>query len=218
MRYVGGTLLRLPSFVKHDLKLQEEIKGRIVESENGRFWLAQLHLNSLQRENSPETFLNAPTRLPKGPDAYDAIYKDAMERPESSSSAQEGLAKRVLLWVTCAKRSLAVSEIQQALAVRASDSEIDKGSIPKIEGMISACSGLVTVDEESGIIRLIYGTAQEYLERNQKRWFPNLDEYIGAICLTYLSLCAFENGYCRSDTDFGERLEAHPLYSYASQY
>jgi hypothetical protein len=34
--------------------------------------------------------------------------------------------------------------------------------------------GLVTVDKQSNIIRLVHYTAQEYFERNQSTWFPKV--------------------------------------------
>ncbi len=59
---------------------------------------------------------------------------------------------------------------------------------PDIEDMVSVCAGLVTVDEESDIIRLVHYTAREYFERKQKDWFGNAETDITQICVTYLSL------------------------------
>ena len=42
--------------------------------------------------------------------------------------------------------------------------------------MVSVCAGLVTVDEESDIIRLVHYTTQEFFERTQNIWFPNCRE------------------------------------------
>jgi hypothetical protein len=47
-------------------------------------------------------------------------------------------------------------------------SELDEENLPEIEDMVSVCAGLVTVYEESNIVRLIYYTTQEYFERTQK--------------------------------------------------
>ena len=40
--------------------------------------------------------------------------------------------------------------------------ELDEDNLPEIEDMLSACAGLVTVDEESDVVRLIHYTAGEY--------------------------------------------------------
>jgi hypothetical protein len=63
----------------------------------------------------------------------------------------------------------------------------------------SVCAGLVTIDEESDIIRLIYYTTQEYFERTQTRWFPSAQTDIATTCLTYLSFDTFESGFCSTD-------------------
>ena len=62
--------------------------------------------------------------------------------------------------------------------------------------MVLACAGLVTVDEESNIIRLVYYTTQEYFERMNKRWFPNAETDITTIYITYLLFTDFESGIC----------------------
>ncbi|KFZ23725.1 hypothetical protein V502_01790, partial [Pseudogymnoascus sp. VKM F-4520 (FW-2644)] len=80
-----------------------------------------------------------------------------------------------------------------ALAVELGESQFDEENLSPIEDMVSVCAGLVTVDEESAIIRLVHHTTQEYFERTQKRWFPD------------------------AETDLAtERLQSNPLYDYAS--
>src|SRR6187549_2533258 len=116
-----------------------------------------------------------------------------MERIEGQVSAQEELAKEVLSWITCARRPLTTMELQQALAVGLGDSELDEDALPQIEDMVSVCAGLVTVDDESGIIRLVHYTTQEYFERTQKQWFPNAEADITTTCVTYLSFSIFES-------------------------
>jgi len=82
--------------------------------------------------------------------------------------------------------------------------------------MVSVCAGLVTVDKESGIIRLAHYTTQEYFERTQDHWFPNAETDIAIICVTYLSFDEFKSGFCQNDQDFEKRLQSNPLYDYAS--
>jgi hypothetical protein len=65
---------------------------------------------------------------------------------------QEELAKQVLSWITCAKRPLTTLELQHALAVEVSKPNLDQENLLEIEDMVSVCAGLVTVDQESGII------------------------------------------------------------------
>ena len=81
--------------------------------------------------------------------------------------------------------------------------------------MISVCAGLVTIDEESSIIRLVHYTTQEYFERTQSNWFPNAQTDITTICVTYLSFDEFGT-VCQDDEEFEERLQSNQLYDYAS--
>jgi hypothetical protein len=156
-------------------------------------------------------------KLPKGSDAYDHAYKEAIERIEGQIIDSQELAKQVLAWITCAKRPLTTSEIQYALAVEVGESALDEENLPEIEDMVSVCAGLVTVDEESSIIRLVHYTTQEYFERTWKDWFPNAQRDIAKTCVTYLSFDAFGSGFCLTDKEFEARLQLNPLYDYAAR-
>lgn len=81
-----------------------------------------------------------------------------MERINGQIKDQEELAKQVLAWITCATRPRTTIELQHALSNEAGESQLDKANILEIKDMVSVCAGLVTIDEESGIIRLIYYT------------------------------------------------------------
>jgi ankyrin repeat protein len=154
--------------------------------------------------------------LATGSGAYDHAYEDAIERINGQIKDQEELAKQVLSWITCAKRQLTITELQHALGVEVGESELDEENFSQIEDIVSVCAGLVTIDEESGIIRLVHYTTQEYFERTQVRWFPNAQANIATICVVYLSFNEFRSGICQSDEEFEERLRLNWLYNYAS--
>jgi hypothetical protein len=139
-----------------------------------------------------------------------------MERIEGQVGDQIELAKQVLSWITCAKRQLTTSELQHALAVEVDEQELDEDDLLQIEDMVSVCAGLVTIDEHSGIIRLVHYTTREYFKRTQKHWFPSAETDITEICITYLSFKTFESGFCKTDSEFEERLQSNPLYDYAA--
>ena len=141
-----------------------------------------------------------------------------MERVEGQLPDQKDFAKQVLSWIICAKRQLNTRELQHALAVEVGDEELDEDNISPIENMVSVCAGLVIVDEESSIIRLVHYTTQEYFKRTQQRWFPTAEDDITTICATYLSFSAFEGGYCPTESHFEKRLLLNPLYEYTAHY
>jgi hypothetical protein len=156
-------------------------------------------------------------RLPTGSEAYNQAYEDAMRRIEEQDADGKKLAKQVLAWITYGKRPLNTVELQHALAVEARKRNLNEKRKPYIEDMVSVCYGLVTVDEESNIIRLVHYTTREYFERTQKYWFPNAEADIATTCVTYLSFSVFESGFCQTDGEFEERLRSNPVYHYAAR-
>lgn len=156
-------------------------------------------------------------QLPTGSGAYNSAYENAMNRIEGQVQNREDLAKQVLSWIICAKRSLTTTELRHALAIEIGQCELDEDNLPDTDDMVSVCAGLVTVDEESNIIRLVHYTMQEFFLETQSRWLPNAEVEIAISCITYLSFDTFERGFCESDDLFEERMRSNPLYDYAAQ-
>ena len=150
--------------------------------------MAKLHLDSLLGKRSPKAVRIALDKLPTGTDAYDSAYDSAMERIEGQMAEQTELAKQALAFLTCARRPLSTLELQEAMGVEVGELELDPDNYPEIEDIVASCLGLVTVDDDSDIIRLVHYTTQEYLERTLHRWFPEAEAMIVDICLSYLSL------------------------------
>jgi ankyrin repeat protein len=181
-----------------------------------RFLLAQLHFESVSTKKTLKKMKDVLKNLPTGPKAYDYAYEEAMKRIAGHDADSEELAKQVLSWITCSKRPLSKSELQYALAVEVGKTELDEENLPQLEDMVSVCAGLVIVDEESSIIRLVHYTTQEYFERTQRHWFPDAQTNITTICVSYLSFDEFESGICQNDKEFEQRLQSNKLYDYAS--
>ena len=98
------------------------------------------------------------------------------------------------------------------------ESELDPDNIPDVEDMVSVCAGLVTIDDESNIIRLVHYTTQEYFKRIRESWNPRAQQEIALACLTYLSFDSFRSGSCPNDKEFESRLEKNVFLDYASRY
>ncbi|CVK84594.1 related to ankyrin [Fusarium proliferatum] len=195
---------------------REMIKTEISKAADGMFLLAQLHFQSVSTKKTLKKIKDALNSLSGGPKAYDIAYKKAMERIAGQDQDSQELATQVLSWITCARRVLKTSELQHALAVEENDLELNKENIPQIDDMVSVCSGLVTVDGNSGVIRLVHYTTQEYLERTRGQWFPIAESQITMACIRYLSFDVFKGGFCRSKEEYEKRLTCNPFYGYAS--
>jgi hypothetical protein len=182
-----------------------------------RFLLATLHMDSLLSKPTPGDIEDAIKHLPRGIKGLDTMYEQAMERINNQIEGSRALANKVLSWVTHTKRPLTSAELQHALAVRDGAVNLDKKFVPEIEDLVSDCAGLVTVDKESNIIRLVHYTTQEYFERTWISWFPDAQRDIAMTCLIYLSFDTFQTGFCPTDEDFEARLQSNPLYDYAAR-
>jgi ankyrin repeat protein len=182
-----------------------------------RFLLAQLHMDSLLSKSTCGDIKLALRNLPRGIEGLDMMYKEAMKRIDSQEEGFRALAKKVLSWVTHAKRQLTTTELQYALAVRHGAVELDGDFVPEVEVIVSVCASLVTVDEQSGIIRWIHYTTQEYFERTWTLWVPYAQVDIASVCLAYLSFDVFAVGFCPTDEEFEARLRLNILYDYAAR-
>ena len=182
-----------------------------------RFLLAQLHINALTDQPTRGHIKEALRHLTKGIDGLDVTYQQAMERIEGQGLHVRELAKRILGWIVHAERPLSTAELRHALSVRLGTEKLDKDYLPSIQVLRSVCAGLVTIDEQSGIVRLVHYTTQEYFKRTGTSWFPNAQVDITSVCVTYLLFDVFKAGFCQSDKEFEARLQTNVLYDYAAR-
>ncbi|KAK7955119.1 hypothetical protein PG988_015813 [Apiospora saccharicola] len=227
--YVEGNMRRMPSFVQRDSALGEEIVATISEAANGMFLLAPIYLESLVDKLTKRDILGSLSEMREhqkrsqtsGPDGKDEVITDAydriMKRIDGKRKQTQKTATRALSWITAAKRPLRTTELQHAFAVKKGLTKPDNKNIPDIEDLVSACCGLVTVDEESQVIRLAHYTIQEYFERRPK-WFKKAQAEITRTCTRYLSFETFEDGHVQELDELQTRLRSNPLYDYAATY
>ncbi|KAF1937063.1 hypothetical protein EJ02DRAFT_357708, partial [Clathrospora elynae] len=90
------------------------------------------------------------------------MYRATMKRIDDQAERDSELATRALMWVSNAARLLNAQELCSALSLEPDDTEFDTDNLLDIELIVSVCAGLVIVEEESEIIRLVHYTAQEY--------------------------------------------------------
>jgi hypothetical protein len=177
--------------------------------------LARLHMDSLTKESSSRKVRSALGKLPKG---LDDTYDEALRRIWSQGEADANLAKQVLSWIVFAVKPLTIKEIQHALAVEPEDTDIEETALPDEDLLVSVCAGMVSIDRESAVVRLVHYTTQEYFERFRMERFPDAQTRITTTCLIYLSFDIFTRGYSLSDEDMNLRLQNYPLLRYATQH
>lgn len=171
-KYVYGHMSDLTTSAQNSPKLQEAIANSIVDVVDGMFLLAQLHMDSLTDKTSPKAIRKALERLPMGFGALDIAYDQAMKRIGDQKPGFKDLAQRALSWITYACRLLTVTELRHALAIEVGESEFDEENLDDIKDILSVCRGLVIIDPETGVVRLVHYTTQEYFKKTGSRHFP----------------------------------------------
>ncbi|KAL9034420.1 MAG: hypothetical protein Q9180_005419 [Flavoplaca navasiana] len=217
-RFVAGQIYRLPRCIQRDPALQDLLQEKIVDAVDGMFLLARLYTDSLLDKRTVRDVKITLVSLTKGAAALDITYREALQRIEGQLHNDRELAKRVLSWITLAVRPLTSAELCCVLAVEPDTTEIDPENVYNSEDLVSVCAGLVVVDQESGIIRLVHYTTQEYFERTGDAWNPGGQLHITVACLTYLSFTTFQSGSCSTDKEYDERLRQHPFLDYAAKH
>lgn len=156
--------------------------------------------------------------LPRGLDAYDKAYGDAMVRIFSQHKDYQESARKILSLILCAERPLKTKELQQALMVDPGDTELDQDNGLETEDILMVCAGLITIDENSETVRFVHYTTQEYLLRKQDDWLPQARNEVARTCLNYLLLQDFNEAVDESVISMKRettRLEAFELAEYA---
>ncbi|RBR01921.1 hypothetical protein FVER53263_20921 [Fusarium verticillioides] len=222
-RYVEHSLSILPSAMKGNRSLKDDIIKKISESAKGMFLLAQMYLKLLSYKTSETEMRRQLTAFQKHgnedgiADALTKAYKETMDRINQQQPDHIILAKRVLLWIARAKRELTVQELQHALAMSSVQREPCEADLPFDETLVTVCAGLVAVDEAKKTIQLVHYTVQEYINQRPCQLLPVTELDLARACIAYLSFSSFEGGYYDRWDGMEDRLKPYPFYHYAAK-
>ncbi|KAF8146761.1 hypothetical protein K438DRAFT_2092570, partial [Mycena galopus ATCC 62051] len=170
--YTNAQIGSSPYLSRHTQRkpeLREEILTKVMDTVDGMFLLAKLHVESLSTKNTIGDVREALKKLPKN--LYDS-YDIAMQRIEAQNEDNRKTAHSTLIWVANAKRLLKVSELTVALAIKPGARQLNEEFLLEIETILVVCAGLVIVDKESSVVRLVHYTTWEYFDRIQVQKFP----------------------------------------------
>ncbi|KAI9766644.1 MAG: hypothetical protein M1839_004799 [Geoglossum umbratile] len=219
--YLDGQRATLPECVKADPVLWQTVKDRIVETLDGMFLLAILHLDAIKDKMTKGEVEEAIKALPKGSSGLWAAYDSAVIRIEHQAEGKRSWARRILSWLVHACRPLKPRELQHALTVRTGDRQLQEKYIPEyLEEFTSLCAGLVTYNKENNLVQLAHYTTTQYFNDTQRQpeWIRKAPAMISEACLTYLMFDTFASGYASSDEEFEERLTHNAFLDYAARY
>jgi len=113
-------------------------------------------------------------------------YCTTIERIKAQGGGKSRLVIAALMWVSHAERPLTADELCHALAVELGSKDFNPGNVPSISTVVSCCQGLIRLDKEASVVRLIHFTLKEYLSTHHDI-FSNPHAVMAEICLTYLN-------------------------------
>ena len=145
-------------------------------------------MDSLVNQTSARNIYRALEYLPE---RLNDTFDDAMSRAAAQPEEHSILAAQVISWIFYAKRPLSVVELREALAVELGDTRLDRSGCHEVDLSLDVCCGLVSIDEEDNVIRLVHYSLQQYLEDKWKAYNPRSKWGIATTCLTYLMLDDF---------------------------
>ncbi|KAJ7755758.1 hypothetical protein B0H14DRAFT_2978102 [Mycena olivaceomarginata] len=211
--------IRLSSNLQDHINEFPDLEGQIVEeirrAADGIFLLAKLHIESLAQYNDLDSFEKALGNLPRNlPDAY----KDTMDRIiHCDKEKDKELALAALTWVAKAKRPLTVAEIRDALAIDSNSKTLNPRRRPYLTSILRVCAGLLIVEENTSIVRLVHFTTQAYLDIYLTQGHTDITRLL----LAYLAFDNLETPHEALDSS-GTRgsydLEQAPLIAYTGYF
>jgi len=143
--------------------------------------------------------------------AYDEIFNRI-------KPSQRPTVIKVISWLFHARRPLHKRELQEAIGIRPNKGQI---ALPKYfvpsDALVRHCQGLITIDDDAGIVRFTHFTVQEFLNTHYRKNLLSTVELAKA-CLTYLTYDIFESGPCPDEASFEQRKHDYRLSLYAAEF
>ncbi|KAH6890144.1 hypothetical protein BKA70DRAFT_1202173 [Coprinopsis sp. MPI-PUGE-AT-0042] len=187
--------------------LEWQIASKIHQTSGGMFLHARLQLDALRRCSNAQQIYQT---LEAFPSDIEAIYKRSWER-----IVHQDLAALVFLWVIYANGELTIEQLQHCVAVCPVTHSYSLERVVSAKFILSACCGLVNLDEQSDRVRLIHYTVKDTIQPLVLAKFPQPHAILATACITHLSTCGFQNSTFRSPDELSEALDFDPLLAYA---
>ncbi|KAL8906113.1 MAG: hypothetical protein Q9171_006404 [Xanthocarpia ochracea] len=181
---------RLGGYVRDDPSLQPYICDKVTTMADGMFLAAKLQVESLSTKTSIRMLKRALENLSSD---LNVLYNDALSRIESQNQDDRELAEKALRWVAYTYRRFPVRALQEALAIDPDETDVEDEAMTPIGLILDVCAGLLILDEEDEIVRLVHYTAQDYFDMVQTTRFDNVHATIACDCVTYLSYECFQH-------------------------
>ncbi|KAI4245553.1 MAG: hypothetical protein LQ352_006542, partial [Teloschistes flavicans] len=211
--YIRSKIQRLP--VRVQAEFADEICHSIITKADGMFLAAKLHMDSLATKASVKTLKRAVRNLSG---TLNDLYDNAMQRVQATPSPEfRVLAEEALHWVAFTYRPLHVVQLLVALAIEPGEECFDPDGCPSVGLVLDICAGLLILDEQSKVVRLVHYTLQDYFNAPAGTRYRDGHRFIARACMTYLNFRCVQGHANRQEeagsesssiyTDKGEKIK-----------
>ncbi|KAH6908116.1 ankyrin repeat-containing domain protein [Coprinopsis sp. MPI-PUGE-AT-0042] len=211
---VAQKIQRDPRFSKflEKYKLKNEVVANVTQNSGGMFLHASLQIEMLRHSLTVKDLRDHMTKLPAN---LEDMYAVTLARVNDQVASHADLAKRILIWVIYAERTLSVKELQCAVATCPDTHQFEEDRLVDEETLLSVCCGLVTVEKESQGVRLVHYTAMDSLPSLLSDDFPHPHALIAEVCMARLVGCGLHDFAPTKVDDLHKALTQHPLLRYS---
>ena len=175
-----------------------------------RFLLVSLIMDAILEDATIHQRKQTLHKMTKGFGLDDA-YRTTLDRIREQKGSRVRLGMEALMWISCSERPLKAEELCQALAVEVGTTDLIVDNVPSARTLLSCTLGLVTIDEQVPVARLVHFTLQEYLAAHPSL-FTTPHSMMAEICLTYLNF----RSVCELSTSLDTIPSTTPFLHYSS--
>ncbi|KAH6892852.1 hypothetical protein BKA70DRAFT_1201172 [Coprinopsis sp. MPI-PUGE-AT-0042] len=185
--------LHIKQFLRHSPEVMALLEGTDLESQiaetihrksGGMFLHAKLQLEVLRNCVSG---LDVEEALQGFPSDIEAIYTKTWERILAQGSKQSSLAKLVLLWITHANGEMTIDTLRCAVATCPETYAFEPKRMVPEALLLSACFGLISVNEKTRRVRLIHYTTRDAILPRILDLFPVPHALLGHVCIVHVT-------------------------------
>ena len=208
------------------LLTKQDIIETLIRKAEGMFLWVRFQLEALCSQTTDHELRKALDTLPFG---LKTVYQRALTTIDESPPQMRALARKVIVWVLFARRSLLLSELVEALAIMPGSGS-DPGSLlpehrlTKPYLIISACADLLSMDER-GFVQFVHSSIRDFLLDHDRRMFRSQDfrisyleanSYMARSCLTYLIMGDVNRQTFETEEQMQSFFTSHCFAAYSS--
>ncbi|KAM6515600.1 hypothetical protein FALCPG4_013819 [Fusarium falciforme] len=145
-----------------NINIWNEIVDKVLDAMKGIFLMTNPDMDYLCQQGSLGLIKSALYQLPR---SVHIAFETSINRIKRKDEAEnmQGLAQHVLTWIVNAVTPLNAEQVGLSFALRHCRRAFDRAYVPSTLRVMSACAGLVTMDPETSMLRLVHESVGQHL-------------------------------------------------------